>query len=70
VAWGRCKTEHSGPKRGRGYWGRKAEAKEASKRSRRREDRNVSKLGPDERIGRTSVSSGRGEVPGQDCGAQ
>jgi hypothetical protein len=40
MAWGRrIKAEHSGPKRGRGYWGRKAEAKQASKRARRRQDR-------------------------------
>lgn len=39
MAWGRIKTEHSGPKRGRGYHGRKAEAKAASKRVRRRNDR-------------------------------
>ena len=39
MAWGRTKTNHSGPKRGKGHWGRKAEAKAASKRSRRREDK-------------------------------
>jgi len=39
MAWGRTKTNHCGPKRGKGHWGRKAEAKAASKRSRRREDR-------------------------------
>ncbi|MDZ4170255.1 MAG: hypothetical protein U1E26_11475 [Coriobacteriia bacterium] len=38
MAWGRTKTEHSGPKRGKGYWGRKAEAKKASNLTRRRED--------------------------------
>lgn len=38
MAWGRVKAEHAGPKRGMGYWGRKADAKQASKRSRRRED--------------------------------
>ena len=39
MAWGRIKAEHAGPKRGKGYWGRKADAKQASKRSRRRDDR-------------------------------
>jgi len=39
MAWDRTKTNHRGPKRGKGHWGRKAEAKAASKRSRRREDR-------------------------------
>jgi hypothetical protein len=39
MAWGRTKTEHCGPKRGKGYWGRKAVAKAVSKRFRRREDR-------------------------------
>jgi len=38
MAWGRIKTEHAGPKRGKGYWGKKADAKQASKRSRRCED--------------------------------
>jgi len=35
MAWGRIRTEHCGAKRGKGYWGRKAEAKAASKRARR-----------------------------------
>jgi hypothetical protein len=39
MAWGRIKTEHSGPKRGKGFWGKKAVAKAAGKRARRREDR-------------------------------
>jgi hypothetical protein len=39
MAWGRTKTQHSGPKRGKGHWGRKAMAKAVSKRFRRREDR-------------------------------
>lgn len=39
MAWGQVKSEHGGPKRGKGYWGRKADAKQASKRSRRREAR-------------------------------
>lgn len=39
MAWGRVKTEHAGPKRGKGYWGRKAAAKRASNCGRRREDR-------------------------------
>jgi hypothetical protein len=43
MAWGRTKTEHAGPKRGRGYWGRKAEAKQAGKRARRRADREVAR---------------------------
>ncbi len=38
MAWGRVKSEHGGPKRGKGYWGKKVDAKQASKRSRRRED--------------------------------
>ena len=29
------KTEHSGPKKGKGYWGRKADAKKQSDRIRR-----------------------------------
>lgn len=41
MAWGRIKTEHSGAKRGKGFWGRKAEAKQASRRVRRRNDRTV-----------------------------
>mgnify|MGYP001407046548 CR=1 FL=1 len=36
-------TEHNGPKRGRGYWGRKAEAKAVSKRQRRINDRKACK---------------------------
>lgn len=39
MAWGRTKTEHSGPKRGMGHLGRKAVAKATSKRWRRLEDR-------------------------------
>ncbi len=39
MAWGRTKTEHCGPKRGKGHWGRKAVAKAVSRRFRRREDR-------------------------------
>jgi hypothetical protein len=41
MAWGRTKTEHTGPKRGKGYWGRKAEAKQASRVARRGEDRRI-----------------------------
>ena len=38
------KTEHSGPKKGRGaYWGRKKAAKEESNRVRREADKNESK---------------------------
>ena len=33
MAWGRIKSEHGGAKRGKGYWGRKAEAKQASRRA-------------------------------------
>ncbi len=39
MAWGRVKSEHGGAKRGKGYWGHKAEAKQASRRARRRDDR-------------------------------
>lgn len=39
MAFGRIKTEHGGAKRGRGFWGHKAEAKHASRRIRRRHDR-------------------------------
>jgi hypothetical protein len=45
MAWGRTKTEHSGPKRGKGYWGHKAEAKRASKLARREEGRRISAAG-------------------------
>lgn len=41
MAWGRTKTEHSGPKRGKGYWGRKAEAKQASKLARRAQGQRI-----------------------------
>lgn len=39
MAWGRIRTRHAGAKRGRGHWGRKAEAKAAAKRCRLREDK-------------------------------
>jgi len=39
MAWGRVKSEHAGAKRGKGYWGRKAMAKQVSRRARRRDDR-------------------------------
>jgi hypothetical protein len=42
MAWGKTSTKHAGAKRGRGHWGRKAEAKAASKRCRRREDKAAS----------------------------
>jgi hypothetical protein len=42
MAWGTPKTEHSGPKRGKGFWGRKAEAKQVSRRARRAQDRRIS----------------------------
>ena len=45
MAWGRVKTEHAGAKRGKGYWGHKADAKQASKRSRRRDDHAVAANG-------------------------
>jgi hypothetical protein len=45
MAWGRTKTEHTGPKRGKGYWGRKAEAKQASRVARRGEDRRIAAAG-------------------------
>jgi hypothetical protein len=57
MAWGRTKTEHSGPKRGKGQWGRKAAAKEVSKRSRRREDGLASSSESQEEIGRTTAST-------------
>ncbi|MBE0418315.1 MAG: hypothetical protein IBX63_11175 [Coriobacteriia bacterium] len=44
MAWGRIKSEHTGAKRGKGYWGRKAMAKQASRRARRREDPMGTKL--------------------------
>lgn len=47
MAWGKPKTEHSGPKRSKGYWGRKAEAKQASRLARRDEDRRISATGHD-----------------------
>lgn len=43
MAWGRIKPEHGGAKQGKGFWGRKWEAKAASRRARRR--------GPTARIG-------------------
>lgn len=45
MAWRRVKTEHSGSKRGKGYWGRKAEAKQASNVARRAEDRRIAGAG-------------------------
>ena len=48
MAWGRTKTEHSGPKRGKGYWGHKAEAKQASKLARRDDDRRISAAGQED----------------------
>ncbi len=35
MAWGRIKANHCGPKRGKGYHGRKAVAKQAGNRARR-----------------------------------
>ena len=40
MAHNATRTEHAGPKRGRGaYWGRKKDAKRQSKKARRRNDR-------------------------------
>jgi hypothetical protein len=42
------KTEHAGPKKGRGaYWGRKKAAKNESNRVRREADKNESQPAPD-----------------------
>ena len=42
MAYRAKKTEHSGPKQGRGaYWGRKAEAKRHSGRKRRADDKGL-----------------------------
>jgi hypothetical protein len=38
MAWGRIKADHCGPKRGKGYWGKKAVAKQAGNRARIRDD--------------------------------
>lgn len=38
MAWGRIKSVHAGAKRGKGHWGPKAVAKQASRRARRRDD--------------------------------
>lgn len=38
------KTEHSGPKKGKGaYWGRKAQAKKASNKARRNADKEATR---------------------------
>lgn len=39
MAHSATRTEHSGAKRGRGYWGHKKEAKKASKKQRRFNDK-------------------------------
>lgn len=39
MAFACSKTEHNGPKRGQGFWGRKAEAEHQSSRTRRRNSR-------------------------------
>ena len=39
MAYNTGKTEHSGAKRGKGYWGRKKEAKKSSNVARRRQDK-------------------------------
>ncbi len=56
MAWGRVKADHSGPKRGNGYWGKKAVAKQAGKRARRRDDRLASVR--DDAAGAAGSSSG------------
>ncbi|MDZ4178010.1 MAG: hypothetical protein U1E29_02065 [Coriobacteriia bacterium] len=56
MAWGRIKADHCGPKRGKGYWGKKAVAKHAGNRARRRDDRLASVL--DDAAGDTESSSG------------
>jgi hypothetical protein len=37
------KTEHGGPKKGKGFWGRKEEAKRLSKKKRRSNDKKAIK---------------------------
>lgn len=45
MAYGGKKTEHRGSKKGRGaFYGRKAEAKKASNRRRRAEDRHATEI--------------------------
>lgn len=39
MAWGRIKADRSGPKHGKGFWGKKSEAKAAARRARRRDSR-------------------------------
>ena len=39
------KTEHAGPKKGKGYWGRKKEAKQVSNKKRRQRDREAVREG-------------------------
>lgn len=41
----RLRTEHAGAKRGRGYWGPKAIAKEFTRKLRRRRDRQLIEKG-------------------------
>lgn len=42
MSWGKVKkTEHNGAKNGGGYWGRRVEAKEMSKRKRRQKDKEL-----------------------------
>ena len=56
MAWGRIKADHCGPKRGKGYWGKRAVAKQAGNRARRRDDRLASVH--DDEVGDTESSSG------------
>ena len=49
MAYKANRTEHAGAKKGRGaFYGRKAEAKKASKKRRRTNDRSLEKLPPKE----------------------
>ena len=56
MAWGRIKADHCGPKRGKGYWGKKVVAKQAGNRARRRDDLLASVL--DGAVSDTEPSSG------------
>lgn len=39
------KTEHTGAKKGKGFWGKKAEAKQLSKKARRANDKKAAREG-------------------------
>jgi len=45
MAYGGTRTEHNGAKRGRGFWGRKWEAKLVSKKKRREESKAICRKG-------------------------